>query len=38
MTLALTAGLFVFVYLLFERLLHVPFPPGYLFEALGWVE
>jgi putative tricarboxylic transport membrane protein len=37
-TLILTAGLWAFVYLLFERTLHVPFPDGYLFELLGLVE
>jgi putative tricarboxylic transport membrane protein len=34
----LTAGLWAFVYLLFERTLHVPFPAGYLFETLGMAE
>jgi putative tricarboxylic transport membrane protein len=34
----LTAGIWAFVYLLFERTLHVPFPAGYLFETLGMVE
>src|SRR5271157_1303388 len=38
MTILLTAGLWAFVYLLFEQTLHVPFPDGYLFELLGWVE
>jgi uncharacterized integral membrane protein len=33
-TLILTAGLWAFVYLLFDRVLHVPFPPGYLFEVI----
>ncbi len=37
-TILLTAGLWAFVYLLFEKTLHVPFPDGYLFELLGWVE
>jgi putative tricarboxylic transport membrane protein len=37
-TLILTAALWAFVYLLFERVLHVPFPPGVLFEWLGWAE
>ena len=37
-TIILTVGLWAFVYLLFERTLHVPFPPGYLLEALGWAE
>lgn len=35
-TLAMTAGIFLFIYVLFQQLLHVPFPPGYLFEILGW--
>jgi len=34
----LTVGIWAFVYLLFERTLHVPFPAGYLFEMLGMVE
>jgi hypothetical protein len=38
MTIILTAGLWAFIYVLFQRLLHVPFPDGYLFELLGWVE
>ncbi|HUL32006.1 MAG TPA: tripartite tricarboxylate transporter permease [Thermodesulfobacteriota bacterium] len=38
MTLIMTAGLWAFVYLLFDRTLHVPFPAGYLFETLGIVE
>ncbi|MHB8091046.1 MAG: tripartite tricarboxylate transporter permease [Syntrophales bacterium] len=37
-TIILTIGLWAFIYLLFERLLHVPFPPGQAFEWLGWVE
>jgi hypothetical protein len=37
-TLTLTAGLWAFIYLLFDRVLHVPFPTGYLFEVLGLVE
>jgi len=37
-TLILTAGLWAFVYLLFEQTLHVPFPDGYLFQLLGWTE
>jgi TctA family transporter len=37
-TLILTAGLWAFVYLLFDRTLHVPFPAGYLFEVLGLAE
>lgn len=37
-TLILTAGLWAFVYLLFDRVLHVPFPVGYLFEVLGMAE
>lgn len=37
-TLIMTAGLWAFVYLLFDRTLHVPFPSGYLFEVLGMVE
>lgn len=37
-TIILTAGLWAFVYLLFERTLHVPFPPGYIFELLGWAD
>jgi len=36
LTVILTAGLWAFIYILFDRLLHVPFPSGYLFEALGW--
>ena len=38
MTIILTVGLWAFIYLLFERALHVPFPDGQLFEWLGWVE
>ena len=38
MTIILTAGLWAFIYLLFERALHVPFPDGLVFEWLGWVE
>ena len=37
-TITLTLGLWAFIYVLFERLLHVPFPAGYLFELLGWAE
>ncbi len=37
-TLILTAGLWAFVYLLFDRVLHVPFPAGYLFEVVGMAE
>lgn len=37
-TLILTAGLWAFVYLLFDRVLHVPFPAGYLFEVTGLAE
>lgn len=37
-TLMLTVGIWAFVYLLFERTLHVPFPAGQLFEALGMAE
>lgn len=37
-TIILTVGLWAFVYLLFERTLHVPFPAGYLFETLGMAE
>jgi len=37
-TLILTTGLWAFVYLLFDRVLHVPFPTGYLFEATGLAE
>jgi Tripartite tricarboxylate transporter TctB family len=37
-TLILTAGLWAFIYLLFDRLLHVPFPTGYLFGVLGLAE
>ena len=37
-TLMMTAGLWAFVYLLFDRTLHVPFPAGYLFEVLGMAE
>jgi hypothetical protein len=37
-TLILTAGLWAFVYLLFDRVLHVPFPAGYLFEVSGLAE
>jgi hypothetical protein len=37
-TLIMTAGLWAFVYLLFDRLLHVPFPAGYLLEVLGMAE
>ncbi len=38
MSIVLTAALWAFITLLFDRLLHVPFPPGLLFEALGFVE
>jgi len=38
MTIALTAGLFCFIYFVFEQALHVPFPPGAVFEWLGWAE
>jgi TctA family transporter len=34
-TLAITAGVWAFIYLLFVRALHVPFPPGELFVWLG---
>jgi len=34
----LTIFLWAFIYLLFERTLNVPFPPGQLFEWLGWIE
>ena len=37
-TILMTAGLWAFVYLLFQQALHVPFPDGHLFELLGWVE
>jgi uncharacterized integral membrane protein len=37
-TLMLTVGLWAFIYLLFDRTLHVPFPPGYVFEVLGFAE
>jgi hypothetical protein len=37
-SLVLTAGLWAFVYLLFDRVLHVPFPAGYLFQVSGLVE
>jgi TctA family transporter len=37
-TLILTVGLWAFIYLLFDRALHVPFPPGYVFEVLGFAE
>jgi len=37
-TILLTVGLWAFIYLLFQQALHVPFPDGYLFELLGWVE
>jgi hypothetical protein len=38
MTIVLTVALWAFIYVLFERLLHVPFPAGYIFELLGWAE
>jgi putative tricarboxylic transport membrane protein len=38
MTIILTVGLWAFIYLLFERTLHVPFPAGQIFEWLGWAE
>ncbi len=38
LTLLLTFGLWAFIYVLFEKMLHVPFPPGYLFQLLGWGE
>ncbi|MCX8022944.1 MAG: tripartite tricarboxylate transporter permease [Syntrophorhabdaceae bacterium] len=34
----LTVCLWAFIYLLFERTLSVPFPPGQIFEWLGWAE
>jgi len=37
-TILLTIGLWAFIYLLFERVLHVPFPPGQIFEWMGFVE
>jgi hypothetical protein len=37
-TLIMTAGLWAFVYLLFDRVFHVPFPTGYLFEVFGLEE
>ncbi len=37
-TIILTAGLWAFIYLLFQKTLHVPFPDGLVFEWLGWVE
>jgi len=37
-TLILTIGLWAFIYLLFQRVLHVPFPPGQIFEWIGWAE
>jgi uncharacterized integral membrane protein len=37
-TIVLTVGIWAFVYLLFERTLLVPFPPGQIFEALGMAE
>ena len=37
-SLIMTTGLWAFVYLLFDRTLHVPFPAGYLFEVLGLAE
>ena len=37
-SLIMTAGLWAFVYLLFDRTLHVPFPAGYLLEVLGLAE
>jgi putative tricarboxylic transport membrane protein len=38
MTVALTASLFCFIYFVFDMGLHVPFPPGAVFEWLGWAE
>ena len=38
MTLALTAGVWAFTYFVFQQALHVPFPPGYLFELFGMGE
>jgi hypothetical protein len=35
MTLAVTLCAWLFFYALFERMLNVPFPQGYLFELLG---
>jgi TctA family transporter len=35
MTLAITLGAWLFFYLLFERMLNVPFPQGLLFELFG---
>jgi hypothetical protein len=34
-TIILTVGLWAFIYLLFQRVLHVPFPPGQIFEWFG---
>ncbi|MBI4632566.1 MAG: tripartite tricarboxylate transporter permease [Deltaproteobacteria bacterium] len=36
-SLLLTGGAWVFIYAVFERILHVPFPPGLVFSWLGWV-
>jgi hypothetical protein len=38
MSIVLTAALWAFITLLFDRVLHVPFPPGLLFEAVGLAE
>ncbi|RJR43330.1 MAG: hypothetical protein C4576_14620 [Desulfobacteraceae bacterium] len=37
-TIILVTGLWAFVYLFFERTLNVPFPPGHVFELIGWAE
>ncbi len=37
-TIMLTVGLWAFIYLLFQQVLNVPFPPGQIFEWLGFAE
>jgi len=34
-TLTMTGGISLFIYILFDRLLHVPFPPGLILQWLG---
>jgi putative tricarboxylic transport membrane protein len=37
-TIMLTVGLWAFIYLLFQQVLNVPFPPGQIFEWFGFAE
>jgi hypothetical protein len=38
LSLIYTASAWALIYGIFDRVLHVPFPTGYLFEVLGIVE